>query len=198
MRDIIRELYRIGVVKVGRFVLSSGIESPFYINLRILPSFFQLFKKIVDLVIDKFRDVIYSSDVIVGVATGGIPLASFISCLSGRGLGYVRGKEKGYGVSGMVEGVVDGKKVLIVDDVATTGSSLLNAFNVLRENNADVIGALVLVDREQGAKEKLEKAGLKFYSLWRVREIFEILAEEELIDMRSYKEIMSYLDSFRC
>ena len=185
----VKEFYRVGIIKFGKFRLSSGMESPYYIDLRRLYSFPDLAFRVIGELID-IIDVGY--DAVVGVATAGIPLAAYIAFTRKIPMGYVRIERKCHGLESKIEGVVEGRKVLVVDDVATTGMSLLSSAKSLKSMGADVVAAAAIVDREQGAEETLSSAGIKLYSLIKVTEMFKVLLEEGLISREVYSEVIEY------
>ena len=189
MSWFVREFYRVGIIKFGKFRLSSGMESPYYIDLRRLYSFPDLAFRVIGELID-IIDVGY--DAVVGVATAGIPLAAYIAFTRKIPMGYVRIERKCHGLESKIEGVVEGRKVLVVDDVATTGMSLLSSAKSLKSMGADVVAAAAIVDREQGAEETLSSAGIKLYSLIKVTEMFKVLLEEGLISREVYSEVIEY------
>ncbi len=194
MSWFVKEFYRVGIIRFGKFKLSSGIESPYYIDLRRLYSFPDLAFKVINELI-KIINVEY--DAVAGVATGGIPLAAYIAFTKRIPLGYVRVERKSHGMESKVEGVLEGRKVLIVDDVATTGQSLLTSAKALKALNASVVAAAAVVDREQGAREVLASEGVKLYTLITVTEIFNVLLKEGLIDNATYREVMEYTLRFK-
>ncbi len=185
----VKEFYRLGIIKFGKFKLSSGIESPYYIDLRRLYSFPNLAFRVVN---ELIKAINARYDVVIGVATAGIPLATYISFIKKIPMGYARIEKKSHGLKSMVEGVVKDKEVLVVDDVATTGQSLLSSAEALKSLDAKVVAAAVIVDREQGAEEALASAGIKLYSLIKVTEMFEVLLEEGLISREAYEEVIEY------
>jgi len=194
MSWFVKEFYRVGIIRFGKFKLSSGIESPYYIDLRRLYSFPDLAFKVINELI-KIINVEY--DAVAGVATGGIPLAAYIAFTKRIPLGYVRVERKSHGMESKVEGVLEGRKVLIVDDVATTGQSLLTSAKALKALNASVVAAAAVVDREQGARGVLASEGIKLYTLITVTEIFNVLLKEGLIDNATYREVMEYTLRFK-
>ncbi|MGC9105919.1 MAG: orotate phosphoribosyltransferase [Thermoprotei archaeon] len=189
--DFASELVRRGLMLIGTFKLTSGKESPYYIDLRRLPSHVDLFGEVVNRALEILRGVDY--DYVVGVATGGVPLASFIACRTGKPMGYVRQEKKGHGTSRLVEGEAKGRKVLLVDDVATTGGSLRNSVEALRAEGAEVVAALVVVDRQEGAKGLIEGMGVKFLSVYRVSELLGSLLNSNLIGEGDKENIRKYL-----
>ncbi len=189
MSWFVKEFYKVGIIKFGKFKLSSGMTSPYYIDLRRLYSFPDLAFKVINELI-RIIDAPY--DAVVGVATAGIPLATYIAFIKKIPMGYARIKRKSHGLESKVEGVVEGKKVLVVDDVATTGQSLLSSAKTLKALGAEVIAAAAIVDREQGAEETLASAGIKLYSIIKVTEMFRVLLEEGLISKERYEEVIEY------
>lgn len=190
------ELYKHGMIKVGRFRLTSGLESPYYIDLRLLYSYPEIRERVVDEMIRRFS-ILKEADIIVGIATSGLALASFIACRLSKPLAYVRIEKKEHGTKSLVEGVVENRKAVIIDDVATTGGSIEHAINSLREAKAVPIAAITIVDREQGARERLNALGVKLYSLATATEIFDELYRAGLVSEDMYKEIIRYIANFK-
>lgn len=195
MPKIAIELFEKGMIKIGKFRLTSGLESPFYIDLRMLYSYPELVRIIIDEIV--YRYDISRYDCIVGIATAGIALASFLACRLNKPMSYVRIERKEHGTRGLLEGDVLNKTCVIVDDVATTGGSIEHAYNTVKEGGGKPLAALVIVDREQGAKQKVEKLGLEFYSLYTAQELFKELYENGIISYNDLKNIIDYLKSFR-
>lgn len=182
-------LYRKNMIKFGQFQLTSGKSSPYYIDLRKLISFPQLMKKVAKMFLARKSDV----DVVVGIATGGIPLSSFISAMGDIPGAYVRKETKEHGTSKSVEGVVQGKKALLIDDVTTTGGSLLHGVTTLRRNNAIIEDAFVVVNREEGAVELLKEHDVALHALLNISTMIEILDEEALIERAESQAVKTYL-----
>ncbi|MGC8557284.1 MAG: orotate phosphoribosyltransferase [Fervidicoccus sp.] len=194
MSGIAVEFLKNRIIKIGKFKLTSGIESPFYIDLRRLYSFPSLREKVVEEIVKRFPTD--QADVIVGIATSGIALASFIGCKTGKPIAYVRLDRKEHGTQALLEGEVRNKKAVVVDDVATTGGSLEHAISAVKEMGGNVMFSVVVVDREQGAREKLKSIGVELYSLFTAKELFKELYESNTIDEKTYKEIQEYLSKY--
>ncbi|MGC8953657.1 MAG: orotate phosphoribosyltransferase [Desulfurococcus sp.] len=188
------ELYKRGMVKIGRFKLSSGIESPFYIDMRRLYMYPDLARMII---LELTRRVkLDDIDVVVGVATAGIPLATYVSYLTNKPMAYVRVEKKNHGTSSLIEGDVTGLRTLILDDVSTTGSSILKAVEAILEAGGIPVRVAVLVDREQGAREVLASRGIELFRLITAREVFRDLYAHGLINEATYRELLEYLDKY--
>lgn len=188
-----KKLYEEGIILFGKFKLTSGIESPYYIDLRKALSKPSLLREIVEAyknVIEKIPRV----DVIVGIETGSIPWAAILAYILNKPLAYVRKKPKGHGAMKLIEGEIGkGKHAIVVDDVSTTGGSLLRATRILRENDVKTEYAIVFVDREQGAKRNLEKENVKLISIFTVTELLKYIKDLGLISETKYREIMDYV-----
>mgnify|MGYP000208961407 CR=1 FL=1 len=119
---------------------------------------------------------------IVSVPTGGLVIASALAIETVKPLIYVRSKPKDYGTSKSVEGKIhDGMKVVMIDDVATTGGSVVNAIKSLRESDIVIEDAYVIVNRMEGAEETLKELGVKMYSLVNIIQITQALHEQKLV-----------------
>ena len=193
--DIALELFRRGMIRFGDFVLTSGLRSPFYIDLRRLWSHPDLAKAVVEaltrrLDLDRF-------DMFVGVATAGIPLAAYLSYATGKPMGYVRIERKEHGTRSQVEGEAAGRRVAVVDDVATTGGSIIAAAHALRSAGAEPVLAVVIVDREQGAEENLKRENIEMVSLFKASKIFEKLLRAGAIDEETYRKCVEHIKSSR-
>jgi len=190
--DLALELFRLGLVKIGKFRLTSGLESPFYIDLKGLIGYPALLREIATMLFNTAKEKC-TFDTVVGIATGGIPIVSFISCLFNIPMAYVRKEKREHGTMRLVEGDIRKKRVLLVDDVATTGGSLEKAVKVLRGNEGLIDYAIVIVDREQGARKRLSALGVKLLSLLTARELFQILWKRNIISRDTYELILNHI-----
>jgi orotate phosphoribosyltransferase len=179
-------------LKFGLFTLASGKQSPYYIDLRILQSFPNYFH----LAILALRDVINKEigsdfDCLASVPTSGLVFASALCYEMLKPLIYVRKDSKPYGESKIVEGYLKpGGKVLLIDDVATTGTSLSNAIKVIRENGAIVKDAVAIISRLEGAEERLEDIDVKLISIATINDMVNDLHDKGLLDENTLEEIM--------
>jgi orotate phosphoribosyltransferase len=152
-------------------VLASGRESDFFIDCKPTVLSAKGHALVGELMLDALRHL-PKCDAVAGVALGGCPLASAVSLMSEirhRPLPalYVRKEVKDHGTRRLVEGQLDaGMKVVLLEDVITSGGSTLKAADVLRNHGADVVGVVVLVDRLEGGAEAIQRAGLEIVSLY--------------------------------
>ena len=177
-------LHQKGIIKFGDFTLASGKHSSYYVDLRLVPSYPIEFRKMVKYLENQIgEDVgLDNFDSIVSVPTGGLVIASALAIETVKPLIYVRSKPKDYGTSKSVEGKIhDNMKVVMIDDVATTGGSVVNAVKSLKEVNISVKDAYVIVNRMEGADEALLALGVKMHSILNILQITEALFEQNLI-----------------
>jgi len=146
----------------GDFVLRSGRRSKYYLDK-------YLFETQPDILAElgrRFAAHAEDADLIAGAELGGVPLAAATSLACGKGFLIVRNTKKDYGTSKLLEGSLPGRaKVLLVEDVATTGGQVLEAAKILTDAGAEVTKIVCVIDRMEGAREKIESAGYKFDAL---------------------------------
>ena len=184
VKEFVTFLHQKEIIKFGDFTLASGKSSSYYVDLRLVPSYPQEFRMMVKYLENQITEDIglENFESIVSVPTGGLVIASALAIETVKPLIYVRSKPKDYGTSKSVEGKIhDGMKVVMIDDVATTGGSVVNAIKSLTEVNVPVKDAYVIVDRMEGATESLEGLGVKMHSILNILQITEILYEQKMI-----------------
>lgn len=175
---------RIGALKFGAFTLAGGRLSSYYIDMRIIPSFPGAFRKVGEIYIAMAKKSVRETSFkrVVGIPTAGIPFASIVAFSLSKPFLYVRRETKTYGRQRKVEGILHpGDLVLPIDDLITSGGSLLSAVDIIKAEGGVVKDALVLIDREEGGEKALAKAGIKLHSGAKISEIVEILGEMEVI-----------------
>ncbi|MCH9658657.1 orotate phosphoribosyltransferase [archaeon] len=185
-------LYKKEIIKFGDFTLASGKKSPYYVDLRLVPSHPIEFRKMVKYLENEIvRDIgLNSFDSIVSVPTGGLVIASALAIETVKPLIYVRSKPKDYGTSKSVEGQIhDGMKVVMIDDVATTGGSVVKAIKSLKEVNVSIKDAYVIVDRMEGADKALLELGVKMHSVLSILQIAEALYEQNIVDKNILEKV---------
>lgn len=190
--EVSRILSRIGAVKFGTFRLTSGKLSPYYIDLRVVPSFPGAFRRICQLYVDFINKELGDNfDRIAGIPTAGIPFAAVIAHNMDKPFLYVRKGFKRHGRERRIEGVLtSGDKVLLVDDLVTTGSSLRAAARVIRAEGGVVEDAVVLIDREEGGADALARDGIKLHSLLKITSIARKLYEMGVVTDEQLETIL--------
>ena len=191
--DLVIELYKKGVFMTGTFKLSSGKISPYYIDLRKALAYPNLYTAIAVELLKLIEKSQIEYTAIVGVATGGIPYATLLAALTLKPLGYVRVERKEHGTKSIVEGATKDHKVLIVDDVTTTGSNLAKAAEAIINYGGKLAAFAVVVNREEGAEDTLRKFSKPLISLLRITKILNILRSHNLISLEEYERVMKYL-----
>jgi orotate phosphoribosyltransferase len=179
-------LHQKEIIKFGDFTLASGKSSSYYVDLRLVPSYPHEFRMMIKYLENQITEDIglNNFESIVSVPTGGLVIASALAIETVKPLIYVRSKPKDYGTSKSVEGKIhEGMKVVMIDDVATTGGSVVNAIKSLNEVNVPVKDAYVIVDRMEGATESLSELGVKMHSILNILQITEILYDQKMINV---------------
>jgi orotate phosphoribosyltransferase len=166
----------------GQFALASGRISTLYIDARLTTMSPEGLALIGPLGLSAVRHASWSVDAVGGLTLGADPIAyamSYASALEGNALVRaftVRKEAKAHGTGQLIEGPFrTGDRVAVVEDVITTGGSALRAAEVIRAAGGQVVGVLALVDREEGGREALERAGLEVQSLTRASDIIALL-----------------------
>ena len=142
----------------GTFVLRSGRTSTEYFDKYLFEADPALLADVVDVMVTLLPP---GTDVLAGLELGGVPLATLLSARTGLPARFVRKKAKEYGTRRIAEGgEVAGLRVVLVEDVVTSGGAVLDATRVLREQGATVEDVLCVIDRQEGGREKLAELGL--------------------------------------
>ncbi len=195
--ELIHDLYKNGFILFGEYTLSSGMKSPYYIDLRMALSVPSILRKVASLYrYEAFHCCKF--DAVAGIEVGSIPIAGILAYTMDVPMVYVRKSAKEYATKKFVEGRLQrGWRVLVLEDVSTTGKSILHAVEKLREEGAEVSDAIVFIDREQGASEKLAEVGVRLHAVYTVSKIFEVLYRAGYIDEETYSRVMNYIASQR-
>lgn len=192
--SLVAEIWEAGLVKFGKFKLTSGIESPYYIDLRAAPSFPDLFEGIACEIVNAIVGSATDFDKVAGVELSGIPLSTLVAYKLRKPMIYVRKSKKEHGTHGRVEGVLNrGDRVILVDDVLTTGGTLSSAVSALRDEGALVEEAVVFVDRMQGGVAELGRLGVRVIKVYDVITLFSKLFGMGFIDSKSIEEVKTYI-----
>jgi orotate phosphoribosyltransferase len=161
-------LVRYKAIEFGEFTLASGAKSSYYIDVKSAVTHPDLLSAVAEKVTRE-----YEFDIIAGVAVGGVPLAVAVSLVAKKPYAIIRSSEKGHGKKDLVIGKVQGKNVLLIEDVTTSGGSALYGIEVLRAAGAHADRVITVVDREQGARQNLLAHGVEIIPLVRVSELLK-------------------------
>jgi len=193
---LVRSLLEIGALRFGRFTLKSGIQSPFYVDLRGVVSHPDVLSELGrDLAAEARR---CGADRIAGIPYAGLPLAVAASLVGRLPLLYPRPEAKAYGTRRRIEGALSpGERVVVIDDILTDGTSKLEAIAPLEEEGLVVRDLLVVVDREQGGRARLAARGYTVHALLSVSECFDELERAGLIDPATLREARHFVETAR-
>jgi orotate phosphoribosyltransferase len=185
-------LFKNNIIKFGNFTLSSGKKSSYYIDLRLVPSFPHQFRKMIKnlqkLIIQKIG--LDNFDSLVSIPTGGLIIGSALAIETVKPLIYVRNKPKDHGTTKSLEGkILSGMQVMMIDDVATTGTSILNGIKELKAEGLSISNACVIINRLEGADKILNSVGVILHQLTDILEITETLFQEKLVSEDILEEI---------
>lgn len=185
-------LFEIQAVKFGSFTLKSGAQSPIYLDLRQIISSPSLLKEISEMMWKKTQRLTF--DLVCGVPYTALPLATCVSVLHDIPMILKRKEVKDYGTKKRVEGLFEaGQTCLILEDVITTGGSIIETCQTLKEEGLKVTDAIVIVDRQQGARAHLEEKGIHVQSLTTLTELVSLLYDADKIDRALFTTSMSVL-----
>lgn len=159
----------------GEFKLRSGLTSTEYFDKYQFLCVPQLLDRIAHEMWKRTKHL--SFDIIAGLETGGIVLATVLGQVTGHGTSIIRKKAKDYGTCKIAEGnKIEDSICLIVEDVVTTGGQIIASRNEMRKEKAVVYDAFCVIDREQGGTENLSKEGIILHSLFTMSQLKEIAA----------------------
>lgn len=192
-KEFFLECYKLGIIKFGRFTLKSGIESPFYVDLRPLASDPKILKKLANYLLEMLP--LDNFDIICGVPYAALPMATAMSLESYLPLIIKRKEAKAYGTKKLIEGIYEkGQNCLLVEDVITSGKSLVETIEEVENEGIKISDIVVVLDRQQGGKEKLEAKGYTVHSLFNISEVVEILREVNYIDDEEVARIQDFVN----
>ncbi|MBE4947393.1 orotidine-5'-phosphate decarboxylase [Chryseobacterium culicis] len=191
-KEFFLECYKLGIIKFGRFTLKSGIESPFYVDLRPLASDPKILKNLANYLLEMLP--LDNFDLICGVPYAALPMATAMSLESYIPLIIKRKEAKSYGTKKLIEGIYQkGQNCLLVEDVITSGKSLLETIPEIEQEDLKVSDIVVVLDREQGGKQLLESKGYRVHTLFNISEVCVILQETGELSDEEVKRIQDFL-----
>ena len=196
VEELAMVLLKVKALQVGTFTLASGKLSSYYIDMRTVPSFPGAYRYIIDCYLELIRDDIGLAkfDAIAGIPTAGLVFSSPVALQLGKPMIYVRKDEKDYGRKKRIEGTIKpGWKILVMDDLITTGKSTLSAIDAIREEGGEVKDVAVLIDRLEGGQANLKKAGVTLHPLTDVMELVQTLHRNEGISDDEMQAIKSQM-----
>jgi uridine monophosphate synthetase len=190
-------LYRSGSLKFGTFKIKSGALSPYYIDLACLLSSPKELYSVAEIAADVIRKIMVFDkiDKLASIELKGALILPTIACQLNLPSIVVRKEQKVYGVTGRIAGaeVVKGERILFFDDVVSEGLSKLEGIKPLEQLGAYVKNVVVVVDREQGGRENLERLGYRVHALAKVSELITCLLRSGNISKEQAESVMNYI-----
>lgn len=191
-KSLILNLNKIGAIKFGEFKLKSGIISPIYIDLRILVSHPKVLKEVAKAYVNILKKIKY--DRMVAIPYAALPICGAISLLNNKPWIYTRKEVKDYGTKKLIEGEFKkGERVVLIDDLVTTGLSKFEVIKPLENMGLIIEDVVVLVDRQQGGREDLDKKNYRLHSVLTITEILKTLLSAKKLTKKKYDKIIAFL-----
>ena len=186
-------------LKFGMFKIKSGITSPYYIDLTWLLSSPKSFRCLVDIVSDEIKNILSSKrvDKLASIALKGALIIPSVANKLNLPCVVIRKEKKDYGVIGRIAGgeIEKGESIIFFDDVVSSGQSKLEGIRPLEELGAKVNLVMVVVDREQGGRENLEKNGYQFTALTTISEIVNSLLQNKKISKIQATLVTNFIEN---
>ena len=201
MADVVSEvagaLFRSGCLKFGSFRVKSGALSPYYIDLSCLLSSPKDFRCVVNAVADEIKKIkgLDRIDKLASIELKGALLLPSIASRLNLPSVVVRKVDKNYGVTGRIAGgaVVKGERILFFDDVVTDGMSKVEGLKPLEKSGAQIAMIMVVVNREQGGKENIERLGYNFHAVATISELVKRLSKLSYISEDQANVVLHYV-----
>lgn len=194
--EIALGLYEIGALKFGDFTFKSGIKSPMYLDLRLFISHPVFMKKVAKVYASLLEGLKY--DRLAGVAYAALPIAGAVSLELEKPWIFMRkeGLAKGYGLKKSLEGEYkEGETVVMIEDLVTRATSLMEAITAIQGHGLVVKGAVVLLDYEKGGSKLLQEKGYDLHAFMTVKEMVGIMHDKGKIGDKKYKQCLDFLNS---
>jgi len=181
-----------GCIKFGEFTLKSGLKSPIYIDLRQIITYPKLLEQVGSAYLPILEKLQFKR--LAGLPYAAIPIATAISLAGGYPMIYPRKEIKTYGTRAVIEGEYHpGDTVVVIDDLATTGGSKFEAIDKLTAAGLLVKDVVVLVDRQSGAKESLERAGYHLHAVLTISQMLDHWEATGLVDVQKLAATRAFL-----
>ncbi|XP_026281693.1 uridine 5'-monophosphate synthase [Frankliniella occidentalis] len=198
LNALIVKLHEINVLKFGDYKMKIGVNSPVYFDLRIIVSYPKVLAELSDLICEFAQESLKNCDHVCGVPYAALSIATLVAVGSDRSMLVRRKEAKDYGTRRMVEGCYkNGDTCVIVEDVVTSGLSILETVGDLKREGLNVSESIVVVDREQGGAEHLASLGIKMRSLATLTEIMYILRDAGKVNDETVEKVKAYLKQSR-
>ncbi|KAL1517805.1 hypothetical protein ABEB36_001528 [Hypothenemus hampei] len=187
------QLFKIDAVKFGEFKTKIGVMTPIYCDLRVIISYPAVMKSLTELLVPKLK-ALKHVDALCGVPYTAVPIATALSLETGLPMLMRRKEVKDYGTKKLIEGSYKcGDKCVIVEDLVTSGSSILETSRDLEKEGLKCADVLLLLDREQGGIDILKKRGITVHSVLTLTQLIQYLVEAGCVDEIMKDKLKEYL-----
>ncbi|MBD3106791.1 orotate phosphoribosyltransferase [Bacillus sp. AGMB 02131] len=179
------------------FTWSSGMKSPIYCDNRLTLSYPSVRKDIAKGLVQLIREYYPEVELIAGTATAGIPHAAWVSDEMDLPMCYIRSKAKGHGKGNQIEGIASpGQKVVVVEDLVSTGGSVITAVQALREAGCEVLGVVSIFTYElTKGKVQLDAEGITNHSLSNYSTLVEVAKEQGYITAEDVEKLTKWREN---
>ena len=176
------------------YTYASGIKSPIYCDNRLLMSFPDKRKQIVKFFLELIEENNFEFDVLAGTATAGISWAAWLAAKLEKPMAYIRGKSKGHGKQNQIEGKIkQGQKVLVVEDLISTGGSSVSAIESVRETGAQVVGCIAIFTYElEKAKKRFEETDCTIVTLSNFSTLVKVASDIDYITEEDKEVVLEW------
>ncbi|MCB0349217.1 MAG: orotate phosphoribosyltransferase [Bdellovibrionales bacterium] len=200
MKEVAKTLLDIQAVSLSpnfSFTWASGIQAPVYCDNRLLLSYPDQRKLIIEAFINEIKNNYPDVEVLAGTATAGIPHAAFLAHELNLPMVYVRSKPKEHGKQNLIEGkLTKGAKVLVIEDLISTGKSSLQVVNALKAEAVSVMGVLSIFTYDLlSAKNAFQMADCNYKSLTNFKELLEVAREQDILNANDLEKIYTWTQS---
>ena len=190
--QLAQDLFASQCVRFGQFKLKSGIMSPIYLDLRRLVTHPSILKRVAQAYAATLKEL--SFDRLAGIPYAALPIATAISLEIDRPLIYPRREAKDYGTQALIEGDYQpGETIVVIDDLATTGGSKIEAIRKLEEAGLKVRDIVVLIDRGQGAGPMLAEAGYQLHAVVNLLDLLPEWLRSGAITAKQFEDVETFL-----
>lgn len=198
--EITKDLLAIKAVQINPhdyFTWASGIKSPIYCDNRLTMSYPSIRKKITKAFMNMINGMVNKPDVIAGCATAGIPHAAWLADELNLPMVYVRTNAKGHGKKNQIEGEIKkGQKVIVIEDLISTGGSALQAVRALKSKDINVIGVLAIFTYGLNkANEQFAEQQISFQTITSFDQLIDALIKDRAIELKEKENLVTWRDS---